>query len=557
MPCTCQRAPGAKPRRSGSTPVIPGHQSDRWYGSARNFQTSARGASSSRVAGSQRHATVDRGEELRAAEHPLELVAALRVVERLDPGVRRVAGDLLDRGSAGRRRLAICGRWVIVSTCARPARRRSVSATAWAVVPPMPASISSKTIVSPPATAAIASATRESSPPEAVSATGPNGRPAFGRIRNATSSAPVGARLALARARPGTRRRRGRSPAAPPRPPPRTARPPARRAARSSACRRSTSACAAASASAAACDRVVALGERARARPRRLPALEQLGVGRAPGSAASGRRCARARPRPPRAGPARPRARRGTRAGRTRSRAAAARPGAAPRRRPASSGASRSTGATARSASATRSAAPSPSSGDERSRRRRGALGELAEVAEPLALGPQLVLPAGLEAFGVGRERAQLVEPRLRRGGVAGQLVVGAARGAELAPGARARPRVSEPGEGVEHAELVARAAPGGAARTGRSSRSAPPPPRRRPRGPRCGPRRRRACARRRRSAARARAPSSPSGRSSASAPSASSSTPSNSASTYASSPAAPISAASPARRRAAARSRS
>ena len=73
-----------------------------------------------------------------------------------------------------------------------------MSATACAVTPPMPASISSKTIVSPPATAAIASAIRESSPPEAVSATGANGRPAFGRTRNATSSAPVGARLALA-----------------------------------------------------------------------------------------------------------------------------------------------------------------------------------------------------------------------------------------------------------------------------------------------------------------------------------------------------------------------
>src|ERR671928_41799 len=54
----------------------------------------------------------------------------------------------------------------------------------------MPASISSKTSVSPPPTAAIASATRDSSPPDAVSATGANGRPRFGRIRNTTSSAP-------------------------------------------------------------------------------------------------------------------------------------------------------------------------------------------------------------------------------------------------------------------------------------------------------------------------------------------------------------------------------
>ena len=106
--------------------------------------------------------------------------------------------------------LAICGRCVIVITCARSASRFSVSATAWAVVPPMPASISSKTSVSPPPTAAIASATRESSPPEAVSATGPNGSPGFGRMRNATSSAPVAPGVALARARRGTRRRPGR-----------------------------------------------------------------------------------------------------------------------------------------------------------------------------------------------------------------------------------------------------------------------------------------------------------------------------------------------------------
>src|SRR5947199_103156 len=33
---------------------------------------------------------------------------------------------------------------------------------------------------------------RESSPPDAVSATGDTGRPGFGRIRNCTSSAPVG-----------------------------------------------------------------------------------------------------------------------------------------------------------------------------------------------------------------------------------------------------------------------------------------------------------------------------------------------------------------------------
>ena len=94
--------------------------------------------------------------------------------------------------------LAICGRCVIVSTWARSARRCSVDATACAVTPPMPASISSNTSVSPPATAASARAMRESSPPDAVSAIGANGSPAFGRMRNVDL---VGARrpdLALA-----------------------------------------------------------------------------------------------------------------------------------------------------------------------------------------------------------------------------------------------------------------------------------------------------------------------------------------------------------------------
>ena len=64
---------------------------------------------------------------------------------------------------------------------------------------------------------------------------------------------------------------------------------------------------------------------------------------------------------------------------------------------------------------------------------------ELGHVAKPLALGAQLVLPAGLETARCRLdERPQLVEPRLGGGRVAGQLVVGAAGGGELAPGARA-----------------------------------------------------------------------------------------------------------------------
>ena len=139
-----------------------------------------------------------------------------------------------------------------MSTWARSARRCSVAATACAVTPPMPASISSKTSVSPPATAASARATRESSPPEAVSAIGANGRPAFGRMRNVASSRP--SRRPRARgARRGTRPLPSRATRARPRRPRRVAarsrRAPARSASaraviRSSAC---STACLAAS----------------------------------------------------------------------------------------------------------------------------------------------------------------------------------------------------------------------------------------------------------------------------------------------------------------------
>src|SRR5581483_9276887 len=59
-PCTFQRAPAARPRRSGSTPEMPGHQSDRWYGSATNDQTSSTGASRTRSAVYRGTALLDR-----------------------------------------------------------------------------------------------------------------------------------------------------------------------------------------------------------------------------------------------------------------------------------------------------------------------------------------------------------------------------------------------------------------------------------------------------------------------------------------------------------------
>src|SRR2546429_6986541 len=67
---------------------MPGHQSERWYGSATNDQTSSTGASRTRSA-------AYRGKELLAAEHPLELGLPFVLVQHVDPRVRRVARDLL------------------------------------------------------------------------------------------------------------------------------------------------------------------------------------------------------------------------------------------------------------------------------------------------------------------------------------------------------------------------------------------------------------------------------------------------------------------------------
>ena len=161
----------------------------------------------------------------------------------------------LRRGAAAsrRRRAPLCRR------CRRRSRRRPSSRRR--------------------ATAAIASATRESSPPEAVSATGPNGRPEFGLIRKTTSSAPLapGSRsvtidleLALAEADAaqlgGDRRRR-------------TARRPRDAPVRSSAWMRSTSPWAVSSAAAADSTGSWPLSRASSSASRLLPAFEQLRVG--------------------------------------------------------------------------------------------------------------------------------------------------------------------------------------------------------------------------------------------------------------------------------------
>ncbi len=75
-------------------------------------------------------------------------------------------------------------------------------------------------------------------------------------------------------------------------------------------------------------------------------------------------------------------------------------------------------------------------------------------MQQPFTLRSQLVLTAGREARGVVSKQPQLVEPRLRPGRVAGQLVVAPSGGSQLTPGARSSPRV-QLRECVEHAPLV------------------------------------------------------------------------------------------------------
>ena len=76
--------------------------------------------------------------------------------------------------------------------CSAP-RAFSRSPTTRAVLPPIPASISSKTRVAAPAAGPSplsASITRESSPPEAASRSGAGSMPGFGATRSSTVSRP-------------------------------------------------------------------------------------------------------------------------------------------------------------------------------------------------------------------------------------------------------------------------------------------------------------------------------------------------------------------------------
>ncbi len=96
--------------------------------------------------------------------------------------------------------------------------------------------------------------------------------------------------------------------------------------------------------------------------------------------------------------------------------------------------------------------------GRERLGRALGTVRELGDMAKPLPLGPQRVLPARLEAFRHLDERGQLGEPSFLGRGSAGQLVVPLPCGGELAPGDARLPAAPElllAAVRVEHVELV------------------------------------------------------------------------------------------------------
>jgi hypothetical protein len=122
--------------------------------------------------------------DLRARQHPGDLLAAPGLVERLDAG----AGDealvaLLDEEVLAPR-AATCGLWVTTRSWAL-ARRWRRSPIALATAPPTPRSISSKIIVRRRRCSASATFSarmkRESSPPLAILVSGANGRAGVGR----------------------------------------------------------------------------------------------------------------------------------------------------------------------------------------------------------------------------------------------------------------------------------------------------------------------------------------------------------------------------------------
>ena len=377
-------------------------------------------------------------------------------------------------------------------TCARAPSRRSVSPTACAVWPPMPASISSKTIVSPPPTAAIASAIRDSSPPEAVWATGANGRPAFGRMRKATSSAPVAPGLALAQLDPELAlaeadaaklrrdglRKRLRS---------RLARLAAARFV--SVCRRFSALGQRRSAAATGS----APSSRPRARRAHLARAQELVVRLAARSGAARRRSGRVAPRPASSRP-------GSASSESRNRAQLATPSRAggarrrgARRRPPSSGASARQRRERPLGLADKAGRALALVGRERLRRRgrRRASSETWRRRSRSVRSASSV--AGLETLRVLDERPQLGEPSSSAAAPASS-----SSWRRRAPASSRQAARSSAREAVRHPRTNrgrpagTRAGRDGAARTGRTSRSDAQPQPQDPRAPRFGPRRRR-----------------------------------------------------------------
>ena len=339
-------------------------------------------------------------------------------------------------------RLAICGRCVIVITCARAARRASVSATPCAVVP----ADAGVDLVEDHRLAAADRGDRERDARELAAGGGLGDR----RERQARVRAGSGRPPRRRRSAPGSRSPQldpelavahADARAARPRPRPRTGPAAAARASWSAPASSATRASACASASAAAAtgsspsSSALELGPRLRRAGEQLleglaaeaPArigdpvelaldlLEPAGIGL---EHASGTSAARS---PPRAGAAR---RRGARR----------RPSAAPARaaRPARA---------QRSAAAVSPAAPSPSSGSSASAAAAAPSTSSVRCRSRSRSSRSASSCARLHALGVLDERAQLGEPRLGRGRVARELLVPLPR----APPARARRAAPRP----------------------------------------------------------------------------------------------------------------
>ena len=380
-------------------------------------------------------------------------------------------------------------------TWATAARRRSDSATAWAVWPPIPASISSKTIVGSPAfawrpleaRARCGTARRPTPSTRPARRAAPHSAARAGLPRRVRSGPPL---WTTAR-RPGRRRRARGSQArsAPPlrKPPPPRPAPLARR----------PTTCRSASGRPGGPLPPRPAGRRRPRAPRALPAPG--GLARSARRAlrrrsdASPPPAGRAPPRPGRAVPARPRARPETRGASTPSPAAAPRcPQARPRR------------ARAPRPGPQRAGAPAPPSRRGRRRRRRPRapaprggicrLGEARGVAQPVSLAPKRLLGVRLDAFSAASRaprarprRLPVTElPRGRHGARASR------RDRHAAASSLRRRSCCSPANASSRSSWW-RAARAGAARTDPTSRSAARPARPDPRAARRGPRRTRA----------------------------------------------------------------